>query len=310
MALSSWSPFGTRSNALTPRDDNFFDDTLNRFRRDVDRIFGDFFNDARGGMKDGDIVGSFSPRVDVREVGNNVVVHAELPGVPKENVNVEVRDNNLVISGENKKEDEYDTGTGWIRERRFGRFQRTIPLPIKTDTEKTNAKFADGILEITVSCVLVTSNYVGTVKRPVSLCVVELAYMVVGAQIDISQMPPRVQKLQKLSADVHIPFLLHPYTNIQSMLQKTLAEKMTIVENIVSTSLNKNSSANNITVTTIASIDEEDLNRLSRKIAKRGETFKPRTSQLDRETLETHGDPFRGFFTLFWIAMVFYTLKI
>ncbi|CAG8758670.1 18148_t:CDS:2, partial [Acaulospora morrowiae] len=138
---------------------------------------------------------------------------------------------------------------------------------------------------------------------------------------------PAGAKTAKLSTDVHIPFLLHPYHQFSRLWYEELnvfwlkheltirsitfkVEKMTIVENIISTSPNKNSSAKNITVTTIANIDDEDLNRLSRKIAKRGETFKPRTSQLDRETLETHEDPFRGFFTLFWIAMVFYTLKI
>ena len=51
------------------------------------------------------------------------------------------------------------------------------------------------------------------------------------------------------------------------------------------------------------------MNRLPRKIAKRVVTFQPRSSQLDRETLDSHQDPFRGFFTLFWIAMGFYLIQ-
>jgi HSP20 family protein len=140
---------------VVPRDsffgDSVLDDTMGRFRRDVDRIFSDFFNDARTmSPVRGTEVGIFAPRVDVREVDNNIVVHAELPGVPKENVNVEVHDNNLIISGENKREDKYDTGTGWVRERRFGRFQRTIPLPARVDADKTNARFSEGVLEISI----------------------------------------------------------------------------------------------------------------------------------------------------------------
>lgn len=87
----------------------------------------------------------------VREVDDNFVVHAELPGVSKDCVNgsfrisfyffsiytrewvinskicilrlVDIRDNNLIISGENKQEEGYNTATRWVQERRFGRFQ-------------------------------------------------------------------------------------------------------------------------------------------------------------------------------------------
>jgi sterol O-acyltransferase len=51
------------------------------------------------------------------------------------------------------------------------------------------------------------------------------------------------------------------------------------------------------------------LNRLPRKIAKRVTTFQPRKSQLDRESLDAHQDLFRGFFTLFWMAMGFYIIQ-
>ncbi|CAG8583509.1 27829_t:CDS:2 [Racocetra persica] len=57
------------------------------------------------------------------------------------------------------------------------------------------------------------------------------------------------------------------------------------------------------------SYSDDDLRRLPKKIAKRIENFKPRSSQLDREQLESAQDPFRGFFTLFWIAMGFYVIQ-
>ncbi|CAG8445550.1 7554_t:CDS:2 [Diversispora eburnea] len=65
---------------------------------------------------------------------------------------------------------------------------------------------------------------------------------------------------------------------------------------------------NTITATISSNIDE-DINILSKKMAKRVVTFQPRSSQLDRETLEIQQDSFRGFFTLFWIGMAFYILQ-
>ncbi|CAG8742673.1 5484_t:CDS:2, partial [Acaulospora morrowiae] len=76
--------------------------------------------------------------------------------------------------------------------------------------------------------------------------------------------------------------------------------------NITSSSINETITINAATIANV----EDDLIVLSRKKEKRITTFQPRTSQLDRETLESHRDPFRGFFTLFWIAMAFYILKI
>ncbi len=55
--------------------------------------------------------------------------------------------------------------------------------------------------------------------------------------------------------------------------------------------------------------NDDELNILPRKIAKRVVTFQPRSSQLDRETLDSHQDPFRGFFTLFWMGMGFYIIQ-
>ncbi|GBC48640.2 sterol O-acyltransferase [Rhizophagus irregularis DAOM 181602=DAOM 197198] len=91
------------------------------------------------------------------------------------------------------------------------------------------------------------------------------------------------------------------------MLQNTQAE------DIISVKKHTPSIKSTITTTTTSlsatlTYDDE-LNRLPRKIAKRVVTFQPRSSQLDRETLDSHQYPFRGFFTLFWIAMGFYIIQ-
>ncbi|GBB98452.1 hypothetical protein RclHR1_03230010 [Rhizophagus clarus] len=90
------------------------------------------------------------------------------------------------------------------------------------------------------------------------------------------------------------------------MLQTTQAE------DIISVKKHTPSIKSTITTTTTLSatlIYDDELNRLPKKIAKRVVTFQPRSSQLDRETLDSHQYPFRGFFTLFWIAMGFYIIQ-
>ncbi|CAG8658644.1 8441_t:CDS:2 [Ambispora leptoticha] len=115
--------------------------------------WNDFGLNTWGGLGDvggGALTTGFRPSVDVRDTGNEIVVHTELPGVPKENVNIEIRDNNLWISGNTSEENERREWNGWIRERRSGRFTRSIPLPTSIDTEKVQAKFDQGVLEIIV----------------------------------------------------------------------------------------------------------------------------------------------------------------
>ncbi|KAF0494959.1 MBOAT-domain-containing protein [Gigaspora margarita] len=90
-----------------------------------------------------------------------------------------------------------------------------------------------------------------------------------------------------------------------------VGDMITIEKHIKSTLSPHNDTAETSITTTIItkSYSDADLSRLPKKIAKRIETFKPRSSQLDREQLESAQDPFRGFFTLFWMAMGFYVIQ-
>ncbi len=88
--------------------------------------------------------------VEVYETPNEVVVKAELPGVKKEDVEVIVRDNYLVIRAEKKEEVEENKQQVHIKERVYGKFERVIPLPPDIDTENAKASFKDGVLEIRI----------------------------------------------------------------------------------------------------------------------------------------------------------------
>jgi HSP20 family protein len=94
----------------------------------------------------------WTPRVDVEQRGDSIVVRADLPGVRKEDIQLEVTDEGLTISGERREEhEEGGEGQGYRAiERRYGSFYRTIPLGQKVKTEQLKAKMRDGVLQITI----------------------------------------------------------------------------------------------------------------------------------------------------------------
>ena len=93
----------------------------------------------------------FSPRVDVYDTGKEIKVHAELPGIPKDKVKADIdRHGNLVIEGESTFNQEFKDYSCHTRERRYGRFLRTIGMPQNADVKNIKATFKDGVLDITV----------------------------------------------------------------------------------------------------------------------------------------------------------------
>lgn len=91
----------------------------------------------------------WSPQIEVSRRGNDLVVCADLPGMKKEDLRVEFREDHLVLEGERRQEHEGQEEGGWYRsERSYGRFYRAIPLPEGTNPEQAQASFKDGVLEI------------------------------------------------------------------------------------------------------------------------------------------------------------------
>jgi HSP20 family protein len=94
--------------------------------------------------------GLWSPQIETFRRGNQIVVHADLPGVNKDDVNVSVDNGVLTISGDRSSENK-DEGDGWYRtERSYGSFYRALPLPEGVDAGQCNATFKDGVLEVTL----------------------------------------------------------------------------------------------------------------------------------------------------------------
>ena len=93
---------------------------------------------------------AWAPKVDVIAKDNKLVTRVALPGMKKEDVNVEVADGMLTLSGERKKEFKEEKDDYFREEREYGSFCRTVPLPKGVKSEDVKASFVNGVLEVTV----------------------------------------------------------------------------------------------------------------------------------------------------------------
>jgi len=119
---------------------------------DIDRLFGGFFGQMRWPerwtLPRGFLETTSWPEVEVRHAGDKFVVQVDVPGLKKEDLNVEVRDNELCISGERKSEFEQAEGAYYRTERTYGSFCRVIPLPEGAHPDTASASFDNGVLKI------------------------------------------------------------------------------------------------------------------------------------------------------------------
>jgi len=125
------SPFGLNPFAI-----------MREFTNEMDRMF-------RGIGSETEIQG-WAPVVDVQHCNGSLVVSAELPGLKKEDVKVEVTDEALVIEGERKREHKEDHEGFHRWERSYGHFYRSIPLPEGAKTDQVKAELKDGILKVSI----------------------------------------------------------------------------------------------------------------------------------------------------------------
>ena len=105
------------------------------------------FNRARSGVYES---GRWPIPIDVTSEGEDVVVRASLPGVKSEDINVTLEDRLLTIEGESGFEKEEEQGRFLLRERRVGRFRRSLRLPESVDADKAAPTYEDGVLTITI----------------------------------------------------------------------------------------------------------------------------------------------------------------
>jgi HSP20 family protein len=113
----------------------------------MDRLFDNFFERGPFTMES---TGMFKPAVEVAESSGQVIVKAQVPGVSKDNLHLELAENALTLRGEIKEAGNTDGKQYYLREFHYGAFSRTIPLPPGLQADQATAELKDGVLTITV----------------------------------------------------------------------------------------------------------------------------------------------------------------
>lgn len=133
MAITRWDPFRDLAT-LHERMNRLFDETVARTR----------------GIEPSELTGAWAPAVDVYEDADRYLLYAELPGLSKNDVQIELKDNVLTIKGERKFDELLKDQTAHRVERSYGQFVRSFLLPAQVEAGKVEAKFTDGVLTVTV----------------------------------------------------------------------------------------------------------------------------------------------------------------
>ena len=120
---------------------------LVRMQRDLDRMFEEFFGRPLMRWEE---EGIRLPSVDVSETDDEVIVTAELPGIDRKDLELELLPESLSLRAEMSKETERKEAAFHRRERVCGRCERTVPLPAEVVTDQAKATFRDGLLEVRV----------------------------------------------------------------------------------------------------------------------------------------------------------------
>jgi HSP20 family protein len=133
MSIARWSPMKE----------------LEEMRREMQNMFGDFLVPAarRWGGRPPE-AGAAAPAVQMYGDKDQIVLKAELPGVEKEDIDLTITDDAVTLRGEKKKEAEVKEEDRYVDERSYGRFARTIPLPVGVESDKARASFKGGVLTI------------------------------------------------------------------------------------------------------------------------------------------------------------------
>jgi HSP20 family protein len=133
MDLVKWNPF-REMDTFSDRFSRFFDDAL----------FPSTWLRHESGL------GNWRPVVDIYDEDDKIVIKAEIPGVDKDHIRVDLEDRVLTISGERSHEDEVKEGNYYRKERSYGKFQRAFTLPAGLDPDKVDAEYKDGVLRVMI----------------------------------------------------------------------------------------------------------------------------------------------------------------
>jgi HSP20 family protein len=130
MTLQRWDPFNE----------------LRRMQETMNHLWRGFGASTTEGQE----METWAVPLDVVQQGDNFVIHASMPGVNPDNVDVSIEDDVLTIRGQSAHESEHKEGNYLMRERRSGSFYRALRLPDTVDTDQAHPSYEHGVLTITI----------------------------------------------------------------------------------------------------------------------------------------------------------------
>jgi HSP20 family protein len=134
MKLVKWNPMSDMLG-IRRQTNHLFDDVFSPLFRSDDSLLSRW---------------NWHPTVDIYDNDDNIVIKAELPGIDKKDIDIDVKNGVLTLKGERSFDNEVKEEKYYRRERAFGNFERTFRLPAKVDPEQINANYKDGILTIDI----------------------------------------------------------------------------------------------------------------------------------------------------------------
>ena len=137
-------PAKTRSEPAVPA-------VFTRLRDEIDRLFEDFsFTRSSRSIFAFPAIAELSPAMELVENKDHYSLSVELPGMEEKDIDIKCADGVLTISGEKRQESEEKTDDFLVTERSYGSFKRQLTLPADVTPDKINAKYAKGVLKLTL----------------------------------------------------------------------------------------------------------------------------------------------------------------
>ncbi len=122
---------------------------MKHLQRQMDRLFNQFSNNGLPDLASDFIpTPAFAPTCDVNETETHYLLSFDLPGVKKDEINVDVQGNTLTVSGERKEERAENKKGNFLSERFYGSFERSFTLPTEVNADQIVANYADGVLSL------------------------------------------------------------------------------------------------------------------------------------------------------------------
>lgn len=134
MSLMRWQPFRE----------------IDTLRQQMNRMFDDLTHWQPESLLPSSERALWSPAIEIKELDNEIILKAEIPGVDAKDLDVQVSEDAVSISGKHEEEKRVEEKGFFRSEFRYGQFQRVVPLPTVVDHQQVNAEFKNGILTLTL----------------------------------------------------------------------------------------------------------------------------------------------------------------